>query len=329
MRNLIIGLFVLFVSACQNQSDTQNSLLNANTYVEANGELISSHSLAISPPQVMNQWQYKITFLIPEGSFVKKDQQIIGFDSSQLMQKLSEKSSQLKTAKKSLENTLLTTVEEKEKQKLELANAKMKQEKSKRKWTQSQNLESSLQVKKLSIEYKIAANEVERIQRILEKSSQSSKVKIEIEKTTVERVENEVSQLKLDIGKMNIAAPKGGIVIYKADGGGNKISSGDTVWRGRQLIELPSLDKMIVKATILEADAGKVKLGNSVDIVLDAVPERVFKGEVRKLGQVFRRKSREQANIIFDAEIELKEPDIDLMRPGMATRIKIFTKDDK
>jgi len=314
---------LLIISSCQTQKDEAKDIKNISVYVEANGELASSNSVAISPPQVLHQWQYKITFLTPEGSFVNRGQPIIGFDSSQLMQKLSEKNSLLNTTKKSLENTLLTTVAEKEKQKLDLANAKMKQEKSERKWRQSHGLESNLQVKKLSIEYQIATNEVKRIKRILKKSDESNKVKIEIEKTKVERIQNEVSQLQLDINKMNISAPKDGIVIYKADGGGNKISSGDTVWRGRQLIELPSLDKMVVKATILEADAEKVKVSNLVEVVLDAVPERIFKGKVKQLGQVFRRKSREQANIIFDAEIELANPDIDLMRPGMAARIKI------
>ena len=322
MRYLLICILVI-ISACQNHNDELKIDNNEPIYVEANGELASSQSITISPPQVLHQWQYKITFLIPEGTFVEQGQPIVGFDSSQLTQKLSEKNSQLNTAKKTFENTLLTTVEENEKQKLDLANAKMELEKSKRKWEQSKGLESNLQVQKLSIEYQIAKNEVKRTQRILVKSDETNRIKIEIEKTKVERIQNEVRQLQLDINKMNIKAPKKGIVIYKADGGGNKISSGDTVWRGRQLIELPSLDKLIVKAMILEADAGKIAIGDSVEVVLDAIPERAFKGKVSQLGQVFRRKSREQANIIFDAEITLRESNTELMRPGMATRVKI------
>ncbi|MCW8999526.1 MAG: efflux RND transporter periplasmic adaptor subunit, partial [Kangiellaceae bacterium] len=270
--------------------------------------------------------QYKITFIAPEGSQAKKGQPLVSFDSSQLQQKLQVKQSELKTAQKTFENTKLTNESSLEKQKLDLAEAKMNQEKAKRKWEQSDGLESSLETRKLSIQFLIAENEFKRLKRTVAKTIETNKVKTAVAKSNVERLQSEVNQLQAGIGRMTVMAPKDGIIIYKSDHQGKKVSNGDNIWMGRQVLGLPSLDKMIVKAKILEADAGKVSVGQKVEVVLDAVPERVFKGKISELGRVFRRKSREQPNIIFDAKIALDKADAELMRPGMAARIKILNQ---
>ena len=200
----------------------------------------------------------------------------------------------------------------------------MKKEKNIRKWEQSKGLKSNLDSKKLKLEYLISQNDSKRLERTLSKTIESNQVKLAIAKNSVERSQAEVKEMQTGIKRMTILSPKSGIVIYKPDHQGEKVSSGDSVWMGRQIIGLPSLDSMIVKAKILEADAGKVSIGQKVEVILDAAPERIFIGEISKLGKVFRRKSNDQPNIIFDAEINLESPDPDLMRPGMAARLKIL-----
>jgi len=327
-RTLILTLCSLFVLQSCEQTTSIKAKTEKISIVEANGELASSETVIISPPFVNQQWQYKITFIVPEGSNAKKGQPIIRFDNSQIAQKLSVKQSELNTSKKALENIYLTTKAEQEKQKLDLAEAIMKQDKSERKWKNSKGLESRLEVKKLSVQYQLAKNEAKRLERILNKSEQATKVKIAIEESKVERLQIESTELQAGLQKMTITSPKDGIVMYMPDFNGNKISSGDTVWRGRQLIELPSIDQMIIKGQILEADAGKVSVGQNVEVILDAIPERVFKGKISQLGKIFRRKSNEQANIILDADIMLNDPDVSLMRPGMATRIKVMINEE-
>ena len=331
-KTLLFFILTLVSCSSENTENIQNVSSSAKGkifVVDANGELASSDSAVISPPSVKSMWQYKITFLAPEGKEVKLGQPVVRFDPSKLRQTLSIKSSQLRTAKKSLENTKLTNEASLEKQKLQFAELVMKNEKAARKWRQSKGLESNIQSRKLEVEQLLAANEVERLKRTLKKSNKSNIIKISIASNTVSRLESEVKQMKSGVSRLTILAPKAGVVIYEADHQGNKVSTGDSVWRGRKVVSLPSLESMVVKATILEADAGKVKIGQSVDITLDAAPERVFKGEVKSLGQIFRRKNPKQPNIIFDAEIELLEIDTDLMRPGMAARLKIHSEMNK
>ncbi|PIP80836.1 MAG: hypothetical protein COW84_03115 [Gammaproteobacteria bacterium CG22_combo_CG10-13_8_21_14_all_40_8] len=325
MRMLIMAFnMALLLSACQpDKQEVNNKLTKQTQFVEANGELASTKTAVIGPPSVHNMWKYKVTFMAAEGTTVSAGDPIINFDTSQLLQNLSFKKSELNTAKKTLENLQLTNTALVEKQKLHWAELLMKQDKASRKWEKSKGLESSQDTKKLSIQYQLSENESKRLERTLNKTNESNSIKLSIAKNDVERLQSEVDLIQLGIQRMTMLAPKAGVVIYKPDYEGKKVSAGDTVWMGRQILELPSLDQMMVKAKILEADAGKVVLGQSVDVVLDAAPEKIFKGKISKLGQTFRRESALQPNVIFDADVMLEYTDADLMRPGMAARLTI------
>ena len=61
----------------------------------------------------------------------------------------------------------------------------------------------------------------------------------------------------------------------------------------------------------------------------DASPERVFGGQIRELGRLFRVKSAEVPKMIFDVTILLDEPDPGLMRPGMAASVEILAPTDE
>lgn len=81
---------------------------------------------------------------------------------------------------------------------------------------------------------------------------------------------------------------------------------------------------MEIVAEVAEQDARWVAAGQRVEVRLDASPERVFSGEIRELGRLFRVKSAEVPKMIFDVTILLDEPDPELMRPGMAVSVEIL-----
>ena len=60
---------------------------------------------------------------------------------------------------------------------------------------------------------------------------------------------------------------------------------------GENVLELPDLSRMQMKAVILEVQAGRVKTGQKAEVRLDSNPDRVFKGVVTIPGRVFRVKS--------------------------------------
>jgi HlyD family secretion protein len=80
---------------------------------------------------------------------------------------------------------------------------------------------------------------------------------------------------------------------------------------------------------ILEVQAGRVQTGQQAEVRLDSNPDRVYKGVVTSMGNVFRIKSDSQPAIVFDAVIDLSESDPELMRPGMAAGVDIIISSKK
>jgi len=326
MRIILLLLMFNLYSCSENTSDheTEKSVISINT-VQASGEIISAKNIIIRPPQIKRMRRFTITQMAPEGRVIKKGKTLISFDDSQLKQTLKSKQNKLQTDKKKLENIHLDNEAKSEELKLKLAEAKMNLEKAELKWQQSKGLESIIETKKLALLHQIAIDDVLKYERTISKNNQTSKVKVISREYEVAHMEKEVQDYAESIKRMKVKAPKTGVVVYKSDRRSEKHSVGDTVWMGRQLIEIPSTDDLIIKAEILEADAGRVTVGQDVEIILDAASDRVYQGKVENLGAVFRRKSTDQPNIIFDAEITINKIDAEIMRPGMAVRLKIFS----
>ena len=102
-----------------------------------------------------------------------------------------------------------------------------------------------------------------------------------------------------------------------------KFSVGDTLHTGQTFAEIPSLDKMIVKARISERNLGRVTAGMRVEVVLDANAENKYSGSLIELGSVIREKAKNNPEKVIEAQIAIDNPDHDMMRPGMIARLAI------
>ena len=83
---------------------------------------------------------------------------------------------------------------------------------------------------------------------------------------------------------------------------------------GVPLIEVVALDTIYFEATVSEIDIGKVKIGQPVEVTVDALPSRKFRGSVQKILPTADPKSRH-----FTVRIEVFNRTGDL-RPGMFAR---------
>jgi HlyD family secretion protein len=96
------------------------------------------------------------------------------------------------------------------------------------------------------------------------------KVNLEVQGAKVANARARVKEKEDSLAKLEVLAPEDGMVSLIPDWENNKPAIGETVWMGRSLIDLPSLEKLAVKVEIDEADSASVLPGQSVRVVLDA-----------------------------------------------------------
>jgi len=92
------------------------------------------------------------------------------------------------------------------------------------------------------------------------------------------------------IDKARVLAPMDGLVIYATSAQGNRwggtqepLAEGQEVRERQELIYLPTADTFIAEIDLHESNLKKVYPGLPVRVSVDAVPGRVFRGEIAKI----------------------------------------------
>jgi len=119
---------------------------------------------------------------------------------------------------------------------------------------------------------------------------------------------------------MALAAPRDGTVIYATDWRGEKRKVGDSVWRGRPIVEIPDLSTMFGAGEVDEPDAGRVALGQPVRLRLDAHPDDEFTGRIARIAKAVGRQTPKNPLKVLQVEVRLDRTDRARMRPGMRFR---------
>ena len=292
--------------------------------IRAGGELQSADSLVVGCPSVGYMWEFTITSMTSEGKEVAEGDPLLDFDGRSLRERLEVKSSELETSRKELEKDRLTLQDAYDKRVLAVAEARADLARLERELDVPENLRTGIEVEKLKIDTRLAARRLELAEQAVVLQKKSQQLRLAAAERKVKELEQIVERIRGGLEKLRVTAERAGYVVLVPDWRGDKPKVGETVWRGRPILELADLSHMQVAAEVAEADAGYVEEGQQVEIRLDAAPDRLFKGRIRRLGRLFRTKSKDVPSKVFDAVIDIDNPDTELMRPGMAASLEIL-----
>lgn len=148
-----------------------------------------------------------------------------------------------------------------------------------------------------------------------------AKLELELLETKANLSSNAKGELMLD--EVRVEAPIGGIVIRRGVEMGEVVASGLSAMSGGTILfEIGDPSQMIVRGDIAEVDIGKLHAGQEVEIVVDAFPDTVYRGQVRWIAPVGQKKQGSTI-VTFDTEVDIldKEP---LLRQGMSCDLDII-----
>jgi HlyD family secretion protein len=122
-------------------------------------------------------------------------------------------------------------------------------------------------------------------------------------------------QAKVNLGYTTIVSPINGIVISR------NVDVGQTVAASLQAPTLftiaEDLGKMQVHAAVSEADVGRLQAGMAATFVVDAYPDRKFRGVIRQI----RDAPQTMQNVVtYDAVVDVDNGDLRL-KPGMTANV--------
>lgn len=296
--------------------------------VNSTGELRARNETKIQGPgaelEEAGLWNgTKIQSLIPEGTVVKPGEFVASLDQAPVMTKMSE--ANLEFQKKNAElnqgklDTSLTLRDARD----ELANLRYQMEQTKLEKEQSIYEAPAIQRMKV-LEYEKAERTLEQKKQNYKTKIAQAATKIQIIDADLQKAQNSLNKLTSLMQKMNISAPKAGMVIYDKDWNGRKKVVGSEIrpWNPT-VATLPDLSEMQIVTYINEVDIRKVKAGQAVEIGLDSDPSKKLKGVVGQVANVGEQRPNSDAKV-FEVMVDVLTKDGSL-RPAMTTSCRIRT----
>ena len=191
------------------------------------------------------------------------------------------------------------------------------------------NYDFPRKVEQLLSDYKESLNELERIKDRCKAKLVQAKSNVRSKKATYLMKKSKLEEVEQQIKMCTIYATQPGFVVYPTSSrpwrSENPIQPGTTVRRYQELLNLPDFNYLGVDVQVHETNIKKIKAGQKVIVKIDAFPDKVFKGTVKKV------------SLMPDAMMKFLNPDLnvyntqvsfdkkyDLLKPGMSAQVEII-----
>jgi multidrug efflux pump subunit AcrA (membrane-fusion protein) len=109
-------------------------------------------------------------------------------------------------------------------------------------------------------------------------------------------------------------------VIYKRDWNNQEKQVGTYIFMLDTVIEIPDLSTLRAKVMVDEVDAGKIRLGQQAQVVVDAVQGRVFPGKISYISAILKQASYDRPQKVAECFIDFDASGVAQIRPGMSAR---------
>jgi HlyD family secretion protein len=290
------------------------------------GELAAVDSADLRPPQIPELWDFRISFMAPEGAEVSSGDPVLAFDTTQLEQKLQEKIAERDSAAKELEQKSRNLELERQQQELTLVEARGRLRRAELQLAVPEEVKPRAELEKARIDQRLAELEIASLEAGLEHHRTASAAELEAMRGRRDRAAARAAELEQHIQQMTVRAPRAGTVMYARDWRGDRKKIGDSSWRAETIITIPDLGRMRAEGEVTEADAGRVAAGQRVTLRLEAHPDREYGGVVRVIRRSVQAKSVSNPQKVVRLAIELPSTDTKRMRPGMRFRGQVVAE---
>jgi len=333
---LPLGLLLLAVAAyfffsdqgAEEENDITTTVKRTDLKVDVtvSGELQARNSVSIMGPTGLRNariYQVKIDDIVPEGTVVNKGEYVARLDNSELGNKIREEELEVEESLNKYEQTRIDTAINLREQRDKVINLRYDMEKRKLELEQSQ-YEPPATIKQAELELEKAKRALEQGQEQYQLLLQKSRSEMAQATAKLKDDQMDLKQLQDLMKEFVIKAPENGMVIYAREWDGRKKGEGSQVsaWEP-EVATLPDLSSMVSKTYVNEVDISRVKVGQEVEIGLDAFPEKQLTGEVTQVANVGEQRPNSDAKV-FEISVLVNESDTTL-RPAMTTSNMIVT----
>ncbi len=287
------------------------------------GELKAVNSVTLSAPDL--NAQIKVTWVIEEGARVNEGDTLVELDTIELQTDLESAESQLEVARTKIEQKKAQLAVRLADLENTVTSARLSLEKAKLRLTDSETV-PRVERESARLDVEEFTLSVERSKASLESARLEGEAELALLRLEADEAESKVDSIRDRLEKCVVKAPSDGLVILPSiwkGGSRGPISTGDNLWAGSTMLELPDLSQMEIEAWVHEVDAGKLAVDQPVSVVIDAYPDPAHAGVVKRVADLAVQRDRESKVKYLKVMIALDET-VSVMKPGMTVRGEVL-----
>jgi len=292
--------------------------------VNSTGVLEAIQSVSVGPPRLSRpQGQFRLVRIVDEGTEVSEGDFLMEFDTSTISNNLVTQTAQFqKTQQQRLQQRGSSDLSLKN-LKLQLEKARSDLEKIEEQLNSQAELLSGIEVERMRINRDASRTNVAMLEKKLDYMTESDQLQIQILRNQERNNRGRMDDLMDAMDLYTVRASVPGVVIYKRDWNNQAKEVGSNVSMQEVVMEIPDLSTMRAKMQVDELDSGKIRLGQDVNITVDAVQGRSFAGKVTSIGTILKQASFDRPQMINEIYVDLINMDVKTLRPGMSLRAQI------
>ncbi|MBI3404493.1 MAG: efflux RND transporter periplasmic adaptor subunit [Acidobacteria bacterium] len=298
-------------------------------HLQLRGNLKALKSVVMTAPSSAGELQ--IIQLVKNGTIVKKGDVVAQFDRSTLEMRLLQQRTELRQAESEIDRVRAQGRMTQEQAETELIQARYNVERA-RLEASKQEILSQIDGAKNKLDLANAEQKLKEIEQKLASEKIKGAADVASQTQKKEKSNNDVREAEDRIGALTLKAPVDGMVNLMPNfrarmgfGGGStpEFKEGDRAWPGAAVVELPDMSEIRAAARIEEVDRGRVEVGQTAVVRVDAIPDREFNAKLVQISPLAKPDYTSWPSTRnFDIEVQLLDTDARL-RPGMSASVRV------
>ena len=259
--------------------------------VRLNGTVEAVEATSIAAPRLSGQNNNSLVImrLVKAGTTVKPGDPLIEFDRQEQLRNALDRRAELTDFEQQIKKRQADEVAAKATDDSTLMQATSTLERARLELVKNDML-PKIRAEKNTLAFEEAGAKLKQLQETYELKRRAATADIKILEIRRDRSETNMTQAEANAERMLIVSPLPGVAVVRTTfkNGGNMVEfmEGDEVRPGQPVVEVVNPAVMRVRARVNQADMNDLRVGQQVQVGLDAYPDLVFSGTVDQISPI-------------------------------------------
>ena len=251
-------------------------------------EAVESHTVSAPRLAGSNLGQMVVTKLVPSGTSVKKGDLLVEFDRQNEIKNFLDQQATYRDLEDQIKKTQATQAADRARDETQVKQAEDTVKSAELEILKNEVI-SKIDAEKNQEALEEASADLKQLRETFDLKRRSAEASLRLLEIQRERAVNAMRHAQENADKMTIHAPIDGLVVLNSIWKGGRmaeVQEGDEVRPGVVFLQVVDPRMMRVRAKINQTDAPYLKVGQTVQVRLDAYPDLVFPGKVGQIGAI-------------------------------------------